>query len=499
MQRPSASITTYTVVIILAFFVIAAIILLGGMDSSGKIDKIQGWLRNPMVLTGLAIVIFLGLLNLVRGKTSGFSSGSRRRKKSGIDPEMITGSRLVRMSKFKENLFGLLHKKDPDIVSIIDFIIAQAARRRASDIHLEPSADKVALKYRIDGIMTDVLDIPKKLQDRLVSRLKVMAHLSIYKKNIPQDGGIRAKIEEKSYDIRASFLPTVHGEKTVLRVLKVGGVYFNLEDLGFEPEILDKYLSTIAKPNGSVILTGPTGSGKTTTIYSSLLRVYEASGNSVNIVTIEDPIELDLGAFNQTQVNDSQGLTFSKGLRTILRQDPDVILVGEIRDRETSEIAIQAGLTGHLVFTTIHSDSAAGVFTRLIEMGMEPFLLASSASAILAQRLVRKLCPYCKVPTIPSLQEMKSVGLDIKTDITFYASKGCDRCLERGFLGRIGIFELLLIDDKIKEKLLKRVPTSDLFRSARENGMVTLLEDGLIKVKKGITTLTEISRVVSSV
>ncbi|OGL43832.1 MAG: hypothetical protein A2161_10905 [Candidatus Schekmanbacteria bacterium RBG_13_48_7] len=498
MQRTS-SITTYAVLVILAFFIIAALIILSGFDRTGILTKIYNLSKNPVFWSALAVILLLGLLNLARQKKSRIFTGSSSKRTVQIDPAEITGSRTVKLGKFKENLFSLLHQKKPDIINIMDFIISQAARRRASDIHFEPAVERVSLKYRIDGIMTDVIEIPKNLQDRLISRMKVMASLSIYKKNVPQDGGIRIKIDEKSYDIRASFLPTAHGEKAVLRLLKVGGVYFNLEELGFETDVLEKYLSIISRPNGTIFLTGPTGSGKTTTIYSSLLRVYEASGNSVNIVTIEDPIELDLGAFNQTQVNDSQGLTFAKGLRTILRQDPDVILVGEIRDRETAEIAVQAGLTGHLVFTTIHSDSAAGVFTRLIEMGMEPFLLASSTSAILAQRLVRKLCPHCKVPIIPSLAELKSIGLDVQTDITFYGSKGCDRCLERGYLGRIGLFELLILDEKIKEKVLQRVPTSELLRSAKENGMVTLLEDGITKVKKGITTLSELNRVISTV
>jgi len=495
MQRTSAA-STYALVIIFAFFIISAVVLILDVNPAGFVGKYRDLTQKPYFWWVLGILLVLAVLNMFRGTGLRLYHG-KPAKSSRMDPVEITGSRTIRMTVLQENLYGMLHKKDPDVVRVIDFIIAQAARRRASDIHFEPTSTHLALKYRIDGIMTDIVDIPGRIQDRLVSRMKVMSNLSIYQKNIPQDGGIRANIENKSYDIRASFLPTVHGEKVVLRLLKVGGVYFKLEELGFEQEILTQYESIISRPNGTIFLTGPTGSGKTTTIYSSLLRVYAASGNSINIVTIEDPIELDLGAFNQTQVNDQQGLTFAKGLRTILRQDPDVILVGEIRDRETAEIAIQAGLTGHLIFTTIHSDSAAGVFTRLIEMGIEPFLLSSSTSAILAQRLVRKLCPYCKIPVIPTLNDLRKLGLDVQTEITFYGAKGCDRCLERGYLGRTGIFELLIVDDTIKEKILKRVPTNEIFRTAKERGMVTLAEDGLIKVKKGITSLAELNRVTS--
>jgi type II secretory ATPase GspE/PulE/Tfp pilus assembly ATPase PilB-like protein len=325
-----------------------------------------------------------------------------------------------------------------------------------------------------------------------------MSNLPPFERATPQDGRIFAQVGKQDVDIRVSFLPTIHGEKSVLRILETKGDQFDLENLGMSPHIANEYRRLLTQPQGIIFVTGPTGSGKTTTMYASLRYIKTNSKGMVNIVSIEDPVEFAMSGFSQTQVNEDAGLTFAKGLRTILRQDPDVIMVGEIRDLETAQIAMQAGLTGHLMLTTVHSDSTTGVFSRLINMGIEPFLLASSASAVLSQRLVRTLCPACRESTGLTDAEAKylgEAGLDVISDVVFYTSRGCTECFGSGFRGRSLIAELLPVTDQIHHLITAKTPATDVGRVAREAGMKTMLENGLAKAINGVTSIGEVLRV----
>ena len=376
------------------------------------------------------------------------------------------------------------------VIKLVNLIIVQAVKDKASDIHIEPGEENVLIRYRIDGILHEVQKIPKHLQSALASRIKVMAMMDIAETRVPQDGRIQLKIENKNLDLRVSSFPTVSGENIVMRILDKTSVLLGLAELGFSDRELKDFDKLIRHPNGIVLVTGPTGSGKTSTLYAAL-----ASINSMekNIITIEDPVEYEIPLVRQTQVNPKAGLTFANGLRSILRQDPDIVMVGEIRDKETAEIAIQASLTGHLVFSTLHTNDAAGALTRLIDMGIEPFLISSSVIGILAQRLVRVICPKCKEKYAPSDQELKSLKLSEK--ISLYHGKGCMKCKDTGFSGRIGIFELLLINDQIKNMVGAKASANEIRKKAVSLGMRILFDDGLEKIKNGVTTAEEVLRV----
>jgi len=409
--------------------------------------------------------------------------------------EILEECPYVTMEQTASTLRYMSEKSEPDAIDMVDFLLVQAIGQRASDIHWEPGAEEVIVKFRIDGVMHALTTLPRKVHPRVVSRLRVMSNLAIYKRDVPQDGRLQTKIRGQTYELRLSILPTLHAEKCVIRLFNTAELSFRLELLGMPPDTLEKFREVIAQPQGTIFLTGPTGSGKTTTIYSALREIQSQRHQSVNIVTIEDPIEHEIAGFNQTGVNLDRGLTFSVGLRTILRQDPDVIMVGEIRDIETAQIAIRAGLTGHLVFTTLHADSAVGVFNRLIEMGTEPFLLMSSSSAVVAQRLVRILCSECKKRSIPPLSQLKRAHLAPDENIEFFTATGCSACSGIGFKGRTGIYEFLILDDVLREVIIKKVSSREISRIATERGMRPLLEDGLIKVRQGQTSLEEVLRV----
>jgi len=394
---------------------------------------------------------------------------------------------------------GKDHKAKPDssgateeisIIKLVNLIIAQAVKDRASDVHIEPEEDKVRIRYRIDGILQEIQNIPKHLQSPLASRIKVMAEMDIAETRNPQDGRIRLKMENRNLDIRVSSFPTVQGENLVLRILDKSAVLLGLAELGFSEKELVNFNKAIRQPNGIILVTGPTGSGKTTTLYSALSTI-----NSIekNIITIEDPVEYELPLIRQTQVNQKAGLTFAAGLRSILRQDPDIVMVGEIRDKETAEITIRASLTGHLVFSTLHTNDAASALTRLIDMGIEPFLISSSIIAILAQRLVRVACPKCKEKYLPTEEVLNDLKINEKVE--FYRGKGCHFCKNTGFSGRIAIFELLLINEDIKNMITAKNSSSEIKKKAVASGMRTLFEDGLEKAKNGMTTVEEILRV----
>lgn len=383
--------------------------------------------------------------------------------------------------------------EEAPIIKLVNLIIMQAIRDDASDIHIEPEEDSVKTRSRIDGVLHETSVIPKHLQAAVISRIKIMSDLNIAAKRIPQDGRFRIKLEESQIDLRVSTYPTVHGENVVMRLLDTASILLGLEDLGFSKENYKQFNKLIKRPNGIILVTGPTGSGKTTTLYSALNKI---NTPDKNIITIEDPVEYQLKGIRQSQINPKAGLTFANGLRSILRQDPDIIMVGEIRDKETAEIAIQAALTGHLVFSTLHTNDAAGALTRLIEMGVESFLISSSVYGILAQRLVRKLCEGCKKAYKPTPKALQDLGIPLPNgELTFYKAVGCKACKNTGYKGRIGIFELIEVNDRIKDLILTKTSSSVIKRAAREAGMKELREDGLAKVFAGQTSIDDVIRV----
>ena len=378
------------------------------------------------------------------------------------------------------------------VIRLVNSILTQAVRARASDIHIEPFERELKVRYRIDGILYNILYPPRRLQAAISSRIKVMANLNIAERRLPQDGRIRIRVGEKDVDIRVSVVPTAFGERIVLRLLDKTSMLLGLEEIGMGEATYGRYSRLIKRSNGIILVTGPTGSGKTTTLYATLHKI---NSPELNIITIEDPIEYQLNGIGQIQVNPRIDLTFANGLRSILRQDPDIIMVGEIRDRETAEIAIQASLTGHLVFSTLHTNDAAGAVTRLLDMGVEAFLVSSSVLAILAQRLVRVICKECKEPYRPEIALAKELGLDPAFDGVFYRGKGCGACFQTGFRGRSGVYELLVIDDSIRSLVMSGADSSVIKRQAITQGMLTLLRDGARNVVKGVTTADEILRV----
>ena len=381
------------------------------------------------------------------------------------------------------------------VIKLVNHIISQAIESRASDIHLEPFADDLLLRYRIDGILHELEPPPKRLSSAITTRIKIMSKLDISERRLPQDGRIKLKILGKDIDMRVSTLPTLHGESVVMRILDRGNLVLDLSQMGFPEKELQQIQSLIKKPYGKFLVTGPTGSGKTTTLYAALSKI---NTPDKKIITIEDPVEYQMRGINQIHVKSQIGLNFADGLRSIVRQDPDVIMVGEIRDPETAEISIQAALTGHLVFSTVHTNDAAGAVTRLLDMGIENFLLSSALLGVLAQRLVRVICPDCKeeAPLTPTLK--LEMGILEKENVKAYHGKGCNACSHTGFRGRCGIYELLVIDDSIRELILKKATAQMICDQARGKGMSTLREDGWDKVVKGITTVEEILRVTLS-
>nr|WP_218059026.1 type II secretion system ATPase GspE [Orenia metallireducens] len=383
---------------------------------------------------------------------------------------------------------------DAPIVKLVNNIIADGVRLRASDIHIEPKDNDVQVRYRVDGLLHNGINIPKNVLAALVSRIKIMSDLDIAERRIPQDGRIQMVIHGKEIDLRVSTLPTVRGEKVVMRILDKSNLMLNLEDLGFLPEHLRVFKEMINYPHGMILITGPTGSGKTTTLYSALNSL---DNEHENIITVENPVEYRLEGINQVQTNDKAGMTFASALRAILRQDPDIVLIGEIRDRETAKIAINAALTGHLVLSTLHTNEAAGALSRLIDMGVEPFLVSSSVVGVVAQRLVRKICPHCKVKSREKLvdKDLERYLGKGKDRINFYHGKGCRECNDTGYRGRAAVHEILEIDNILKRMIVQGASTEDIAERAIENGMITLEASGLHKVNKGITTLEEIMRV----
>ena len=380
------------------------------------------------------------------------------------------------------------------IIRLVNHIVAEAVKAQASDIHLEAYQDSFKIRYRVDGILYDFLTPPKRIQPALVSRIKVMANMNIAEKRLPQDGRLQVRTGNQEIDIRVSSIPITAGERLVLRLLNKSGTLLRLQEIGLPEHDYNLVYRLIRYANGIILVTGPTGSGKTTTLYAALSSI---NTPDINIITIEDPVEYQINGINQIQVNQKIGLTFARGLRSIVRQDPDVILVGEIRDKETSEIAVQSALTGHLVFSTLHTNDSASAITRLVDIGVEPFLISSSVIAVLAQRLVRVLCPNCKEEYVPDEQAVRSIGGDPQTfkNATIYRKRGCAQCLNTGYSGRVAIFEIMMLDDKIKKMILTTHDSGRIEAEAVRQGMTTLRESGIQKVMEGVTSIAEVLRV----
>src|SRR5271154_6299666 len=386
---------------------------------------------------------------------------------------------------------------EASIIRFVNQVLKDAIELRASDIHLEPFEDEFRIRYRIDGELQEV-PVPaqlKRFQPAIVSRVKILSHLNIAEKRLPQDGRIKIRLDKREVDIRVSVIPMLHGEAVVMRLLRQDATLRGLSEIDMEPRELESFRRVLQLPHGIVLVTGPTGSGKTSTLYTALNEINDAVRK---IITIEDPVEYQLKGVNQIQVNEKSGLTFARGLRSILRHDPDVILIGEIRDAETAQIAVQASLTGHLVFSTLHTNDAPGALTRLVDMGVEPYLVASSLEAVLAQRLVRVLCPHCKQPDNSERAQAFKLKLGIQADKIIFKSVGCRECRNTGFFGRHAIFEWMDTDEEIRQLILKSASTDQIRAAARKGGMRTLAEDGWRMVAAGVTTVEEVLSVTTA-
>ncbi|MCC2686632.1 MAG: type secretion system protein [Paenibacillaceae bacterium] len=383
-------------------------------------------------------------------------------------------------------------EEDSPVVKTVNQIITQAVAIGASDVHIDPQEDSLRVRYRVDGIMRTERTLPPHMQSVIIARVKIMANLNVSERRVPQDGRVEMDIEFRKVDIRIATLPTIHGEKVVMRILDMGNTLTEIEKLGFSETNLHKFKQGLLSPYGMVLITGPTGSGKTTTLYSGLARL---NHDEVNIITVEDPVEYQLQGINQVQVNLTNGLTFARGLRAILRQDPNIVMVGEIRDGETAEISVRAAMTGHLVLSTLHTNSAVNSITRLIDMGVEPFLLASSLSCIIAQRLVRKICDHC-VETHDPGEEERALFAEYGIEVgQLKRGAGCGNCGRTGYKGRLAIHEVLIVDEELRSMILRTESDSAYMAYASKQGMVPMLHDGLLKVKAGRTTVSEVFRV----
>ena len=384
-----------------------------------------------------------------------------------------------------------LGENDAPVVKLVNMIVAEAIKTRTSDIHLEPDEKEFRLRCRIDGVLKEMPGPPKRMQNALISRIKIMSEMDISERRKPQDGRFKIRHAGKSVDFRVSCLPTVHGEKIVMRLLDKSNLNLDLTSLGFEKESLAKFDRAIRRPFGMILVTGPTGSGKSTTLYSALSSINKPD---LNIVTVEDPVEYQVRGINQVQAKPDIGFTFAEGLRSILRQDPDVVMIGEIRDFETAEISIKAALTGHLVLSTLHTNDAPSTATRLIDMGVEPFLVTASVILVIAQRLVRRICPTCKQAYKPSPELLQQMGIRPKPgrDLVFYEGQGCQACSDTGYRGRLALYEVMEMDDHVGHCIMQGMHSKDLKKEARKLGMLSLRDSGIRKVLAGLTTVKEV-------
>lgn len=444
--------------------------------------------------TGLYINVFQGIPSEITTAIAGqYTFGLVGEVKAALkETEEITN-----VKTFDKDSISQVIKEAP-IARIVATILEYAVKARASDIHFEPQEDRVRVRYRIDGILYERLSLPKGVQEAVISRIKILSNMKIDEHRTPQDGRFNFKFGDEEVDLRVSVLPIAYGEKIVMRLLKKSGGVPSLQDLGLRGVALKNLETSILRPHGIIIVCGPTGSGKTTTLYSVLSKL---NTTRVNISTLEDPVEYQMAGVNQVQINPDVGLTFATGLRSFLRQDPNIILVGEIRDQETADLAIQAALTGHLVFSTLHTSSASGTLPRLIDMGAETFLLASTMNAALGQRIARKICDHCKISYIPPKELVDEVRKTLgalmpeSTQVQMFKGQGCDYCGHSGYQGRVGIFEVMVVSEKIAKLILQKTDAATIERQAIEEGMITMKQDGYLKVLEGISTIDEVLRV----
>jgi general secretion pathway protein E len=466
----------------------ASVVLAAADPSSlGPIDDVRLLLHKPIKVVVAPGPVIVDAINRVYDMAANTASDLME----GLDEERLE----LMATDFEETQDLLDADEEAPIIKLINSLLFQAVKDRASDIHIEPFERDLTVRFRIDGVLYDIISPPKRFQPVIISRVKIMAGLNIAEKRLPQDGRIRIKLAGKDVDIRVSTVPTAFGERVVMRLLDRSSTILQLNELGLTGHKLELVDTLIHQSHGIILVTGPTGSGKTTTLYAALSRI---NTTDKNIITIEDPIEYQLHGVGQIQVNPKIELTFASGLRSILRQDPDVIMVGEIRDAETAKIAIQAALTGHLVFSTLHTNDSCGAITRLIDMGIEPFLVASSVIAVMAQRLIRRVCPSCGAAYRPSVEELRQLGLSadrLEGHTVYRTGPTCPDCKHTGYRGRLGIHELLMIDDEVRNLTMKASDSASIRRVAAAKGMNSLREDGADKVLDGLTTVEEVLRV----
>jgi len=416
------------------------------------------------------------------------------RRARRADPVMHNA---VPAPEIPDKIEELVASGDGAIPAVVDFLLAQGVFHQASDVHFEPYHRVLRVRYRIDGLLEDVVELDAALTDPLLARLKLLANLAMFRSDVPQEGRVVIELQGRSVDLRVSVLPTLHGEKAVVRIFDSANALRPLDQLGMSPDVQEQFVSLLSRPQGAILLTGPANSGKTTTLYAAIQHIHDHRRGLASIVTVEDPVEYDLGIVSQTQVNPVAGLTFATGLRTVLRQDPEVIMLGEIRDLETAEIAIRAGLTGHLVLSTAHARSAAGVFARLLDIGLEPFLVTSSVSAVVAQRLVRTLCPDCAADSTPTSDSLARLGLrEVPPGARLRIPNGCDACRGTGYRGRTGVFHLLPMNNALRQLVMARLPAQELERKAAQVAPGSLLEAGAQRAIDGTTSVEEIARVI---
>ncbi len=456
------------------------------------LDEVQmatGMTAIPWIATASDIHGVMRQLNLV----DSIHESDFREILTGMGEDMLEFKRVVEDESEDEKAASMAD--DAPVVRLVNMIITQALTEGASDIHIQPEVNELRVRYRVDGVLRDAIKIPKGIERALISRIKILSDMNIAERRLPQDGRISLTIQGREYDFRVSVLPGAHGEKAVLRILDKTTTRMGLEKLGFPPDTKRRFEQLIQRTYGIILVSGPTGSGKSTTLYAVL---NERNTPDINILTAEDPVEYQIPGLTQVQVGIKKELTFASALRSFLRQDPDVIMVGEIRDTETALVATEAALTGHLVLSTIHTNDAPTAVTRMIEMGIEPFLIASSVAGVLAQRLIRKVCSNCAEPYLPPELALVRLGIspEDRANATFMMGAGCDRCGDTGFKGRVGIFELMTVSDSVRSLVLREAPAHEIASLAREEGMRTLMDDGLAKAMSGETTADEILRVI---
>ena len=438
--------------------------------------------------TGLRVRVVIGFESEILRQLQKYTSLNEIVAKLSQSLSPTEGAEVINEAEEQEDIIRG-NERGP-IVGLVNAVFEDALRKRASDIHVEPQEGDMQVRFRVDGLLKNILTVPKYIQPSVISRMKVMANLDITNRRSPQDGRMKLRVGGKIVDLRVSTLPTINGEKVVIRILDQSQATLSLDLLGFEPQLLSNLKDVLSHPQGMLLVTGPTGSGKTTTLYAALNFL---KGSVANIVTVEDPVEYKIDGINQVQTNERAGVTFVTALRSILRQDPNVIFIGEIRDRETADIAFRSAQTGHLVLSTLHTNDAAAAITRLLDIGLEPFIMASSLSGILAQRLVRRICEYCKEPDTPDRSVLARFDLDPDdTSLKFFKGKGCERCGLEGFKGRLGVHEFLVVDDFVRQKISVKAQDREILEPARNAGMKNMAEDGMAKALQGLTTLDEI-------